>query len=655
MKLFKFYDYWTDFIKDKISDSEDNTSYIDFDTNESILGTPNVKYEQVCFIEDKKTIWTHGQKYTSATEAGVTQEDLDLAIKKHTDKQPKDLLKGIAQSFDYTDNYANIRHYAISKNASGDYTELSSYLSFIERATDQATYVKQYGATYTDDNGVEQTTYKYYPNGHSGLMGVDDVRCMWQSWHAVTNMPDKITGYTSAYADMDNTYITTYFKTEEGDVYNTTDKIIVSYTNDDGTIGRRWDGDFVQRKQFGKWRSENVVLPVASSTQAGVITSKDKMKLDGMEKLGDFRTESESGNSTGEKIIRENFNPNSEVFSDLVSIDFKHGDKILAIADLSACEKTECEMLAIGKDISDWGSAVPYNQGVFHIYHRQHKILVNYVDKNNQAGLKYNGTSGIDVDSDIVTIEIGFDTTLLKPFFTINGTNIIGTSSFMTETNMNEWLSQKTVYIGSVSEATSGKLSNVFFNKIAIEKGELANTDGVKVIYNYGDDEEYFMIANASDTKNGAMSADDKKKLDEIKTYGVATTSEDGLMSASDKTNLDYLINKDGNSSSSSSSTALPIQFKALADNQPSETNTYIWIDSSNYGDGIGGYPMVFTADSSYENRQNNNHLTEIRLMAMTDDNGKNYVDVDFLYNQKTYKMNIDKMIELGILEEPIN
>lgn len=646
MKLFKFYDYWTDFIKDKISDSKDNTSYIDFDTNESILGTPNVKYEQVCFIEDKKTIWTHGQKYTSATEAGVTQEDLDLAIKKHTDKQPKDLLKGIGQTFDYTDNYANIRHYTISKNSSGDYTELSSYLSFIERATDQATYVKQYGVTYTDDNGVEQTTYKYYPNGHSGLMAVDDVRCIWQSWHAVTNMPDKITGYTSAYADMDNTYITTYFKTEEGDVYNTIDKIIVSYTNDDGTVGRRWDGDFVQRKQFGKWRSENVVLPVASSTQAGVITSKDKMKLDGMEKLGNFRTESESSNSTGEKIIRENFNPNSEVFSDLVGIDFKHGDKIVAIADLSTCEKTECEMLAIGKDISGWGNSASVNQGVIHIYHRQHKILVNYVDKNIQNGLLYM----IDVDSDTVTIEIGLDTTLLKPFFTINGTNIIGTSSFMTEANMNEWLSQKTVYIGSVSEATSGKLSNVFFNKIAIEKGDLVNDNGVKVIYNYGDDVEYFMIANATDTKNGAMSADDKKKLDELKTYGVATTSEDGLMSASDKTNLDYLINNSGNTSSYSSS--LPIQFKALSDNRPSASNTYVWIDSSYYGDGHGGYPMIFTVDNTYENCQNNNHLIDIRLLAMTDDNGKNYMDVKFNYNQKIYKLNIDKMIELGILEE---
>lgn len=642
MKLFKFYNYWSDFIEDKISDSEDNTTYYDFDNNESVLGTPNVMYNQVCFIEDRKCIWTHGQKYTSAEAAGVSQEDLNQAIKKHTDKQPKDLVKGISQSFNYDQNFASFSHFSINKNANGDYTDLTTYTTYFERATDKPAYVRQYGVTYIDDDGVEQNTYKYYAYGHAGLMGVDDVRAMWQPWHAVRYMPEKLTGYLGAVADANNAYVTSYYKAEEGDIYNTTQKV---FEED----GKTWTGEFVQRKEFGRWKAENTALPLADTTHAGVITAADKSKLDGLQVLGDFNVSSESGNGSGEKVIRENFSPSDSVFSNLVSLNFKKGDKIVVEADLSSCDKTECEMIAFGKDISDWGNKLEDGKGVFHIYHNHtgnnHNILVNYVDKSNQGGLKYNGNTGVVVTGDTVTIELGYDTTLLKPFLTVNGTNVIGTSSFVTVNGMNSWLDQKYIYVGSVSEASTGKLTNVLYNYIKIVKGKATSADGVKVEYAYGDDVNEFIIPNATATTNGAMSLDDKKKLDGLKEYSVATQTEDGLMSKEDKIKIDNLSNQSGDGSSIS----LPLQISELANDDPTG-HPYIYLTTT-YEGGNTGYPLYITVDNSYENRQGNNNLYQISLLPNKDSNGKKYFDVVFEYMGTSFKLNMNKMLELGLLE----
>ena len=645
MKLFKFYNYWSDFINDKISDSEDNTTYIDFTNNESILGTPNVMYNQVCFIEDKKCIWTHGQKYTSAEAAGVSQEDLDLAIKKHTDKQPKDLVKGIAQSLNYDQNFASVHHFSIQKNASGDYTDLTSYTTYIERATDKPCYVRVYGSTYTDADGNEQNTYKYYAYGHAGLMGVDDVRAMWQPWHTTRYMPEKLVGYTSAGADADNAYITTYYKAEEGDVYNTTEKILAE-------DGKTWTGEFKTRKEFGRWKSENTNLPLASTTSAGVITAADKMKLDSIQKLGDFSASSEDGNTSGVKVIRENFSPSESVFSDNASVNFKKGDKIVIEADLSKCEKAECEMIAFGKDISSWGNALNVNNGVFHIYHKHsqstHNILVNYVDKANQGGLKYNGNTGVSITGDTVTIELGYDTTLLKPFLTINGTNVIGTTSFFTVNAMNEWLDQKNIYIGSVSEATTGKLSNILYNSIRIEKGEASSVDGVKVEYTYGDDMNGFVIPNATTTANGVMSKEDKKKLDGLKEYGLASQTEDGLMSKEDKVKLD---NMSSQSSGGSSSTTLPLFLSELSDYDP-DGYPYVYLTSA-YQGGNSGYPLYIEInDNTYENQYADSYLTTMRITPARSNKGQRYFNFEFFIGNNIYKLNLDKMIELGLLEE---
>lgn len=645
MKLFKFYNYWSDFITDKISDSEDNSTYMDFENNESVLGTPNVMYNQVCFIEDKKCIWTHGQKYTSAEAAGVSQEDLDLAIKKHTDKQPKDLMKGLAQSLNYDQNFASLSHYSIMKNSSGDYTDLTTYNTYMERATDKPSYVRVYGSTYTDADGNEQNTYKYYAYGHAGLMGVDDVRAMWQPWHATRYMPDKLVGYTSAGADKDNAYITAYYKAEEGDVYNTTEKILAE-------DGKTWTGKFKTRKEYGRWKSENTNLPLASTISAGVITAADKTKLDGLQMLGDFNVSSESGNASGVKVVRENFSPSDSAFSDLVSVQFKKGDKIVIEADLSKCEKAECEMVAFGKDISDWGNKLDEGKGVFHLYHKHsgssHNILVNYVDKANQGGLKYNGNTGVAITGDTVTIELGYDATLLKPFLTINGTNVIGTSSFVTVNAMNSWLDQKSIYIGSVSEASTGKLTNILYNSIRIDKGEATSADGVKVQYAYGDDVNEFVIPNATTTTNGAMSLEDKKKLDGLREYSVATQTEDGLMSKEDKLKLDNMSSQSSEGSFDGSS-SLPLQFALLAQEDPTgRPYTYLW---TTYEGGDSGYPLYIAVDSSYENRQGNNNLTEICLSPNCDTNGKKYLDVIFNYMSTRFKLNINKMIELGLLE----
>lgn len=655
MKLFKFYNYWSDFIADKISDSEDNTTYADFENNESVLGTPNVLYNQVCFIEDRKCIWTHGQKYTSAEAAGVSQEDLNLAIKKHTDKQPKDLVKGIAQSLNYDQNFASVNHFSIQKNASGDYTDLTSYTTYLERATDKPSYVRVYGSTYTDADGNEQNTYKYYAYGHAGLMGVDDVRAMWQPWHATRYMPEKLVGYTSAGADKDVAYITAYYKAEEGDVYNTTEKI---YLED----GKTWTGKFKTRKEFGRWKSENTNLPLADTTHAGIITAADKAKLDGLQMLGDFNASSEDGNTSGVKVLRQNFTPSESVFSDSVSVNFKKGDKIVISADLSKCEKAECEMIAFGKDISDWGNKLEENKGVLHIYHKHsgssHNILVNYVDKANQGGLKYNGNTGVAITSDSVTIELGYDTTLLKPFLTVNGTNVIGTSNFFTVNAMNTWLDQKSIYIGSVSEASTGKLTNILYKSIEIQKGEVSSVDGVRVEYAYGDDVNSFVIPNATTTTNGTMSFEDKKKLDGLKEYSVATQTEDGLMSKEDKITLNQLIN---NSSSSGSNSSDYPQLSSLSKDNVSGTEYHksviLW--TTYYGDRNGGYPIIIsTSDAQKINPKTNalnisdEGINQIGFYTKADSGESSYMYVLLDYKGKTYNLNIDKMIELGLLEE---
>lgn len=659
MKLFKFYNYWSDFIADKISNSEDNTTYYDFDNNESVLGTPNVMYNQVCFIEDRKCIWTHGQKYTSAEAAGVSQEDLDLAIKKHTDKQPKDLVKGIAPAVNYESAWARLRHYSIQKNANGDYTDLISYFTYLERATDQATYVRDY-TTYTDEEGNEQNSYTYYAYGHAGLMGVDDVRSMWQSWHAVRFMPEKLVGYTSSGADLTSAYITSYYKAEEGEEYPTIQKVFAE-------DGKTWTGEFVKRKELGAWKSEKTYIPLATKDNAGVINAEDKVKLDSLGILSDFTVSSESGNTTGEKILRERFSPSNSTFNDLVSVNFKKGDKIAISADLSACGKTECEMIAFGKDISAWGTGLDVNKGVFHVYHKHsgstHTILVNYVDKNNQGGLKYNGTSGLAISGDTVDIEVGYDTDLLKPYFTINGTNLIGTSNFMTVNNMNEWLDQKSMYVGSVSEASTGKLTNVLYNYIKILKSQATSADGVKVQYSVGNDDNEFIIPNATTTTNGAMSLDDKKKLDGLKTYSVATLTEDGLMSSEDKNTLNRLLSAYNNSGSSdSSSTSSSSKFFQ-------EFDIY---DLSDTAEGIrpatimwtayeGGYPIYIGSYDSCPycglSRYSKEGINSIAIRPYYDQvqdssyGPLSYVQVEIQYKDVTYRLNIEKMIELGLLE----
>lgn len=639
MKLFKFYNYWTDFIADKISNSEDNTTWYDFDHNVSILGTPNVMYNQVCFIEDRKCIWTHGQKYTSAEAAGVSQEDITLAIKKHTDKLPNFLVRYIAPAMIYEETTGIIPAYNIDKDDDGVYGGVTSYLIQFESATDQPSYVNLH-TTYKDENGTLQYRYRYYAYGHAGLMDVDSVRSMKQSWHAVRFMPEKIVGYTSSGADLTSAYITSYYKAEEGAEYPTTWKIF---------NGKKWTGKFEKKKEYGAWKSEKTQIPVASKYSAGVISAEDKVKLDSLGILSNFTVSSESGNSTGEKIIREKFSPSNSTFKDLVSVNFKKGDYISISADLSACEKTECEMIAIGKDISSWGTGLESNKGVFHVYHKYsgstHTILVNYVDKNNQSGLKYNGTKGLSITGDTVDIEVGYDTDLLKPYFTVNGTNLIGTSTFMAVNSMNEWLDQKSLYVGSVSEATTGKLTNILYNYIKIIKGAATSVDGVKVQYSIGNDDNEFIIPNATTTSNGAMSLDDKKKLDELKEYSVATQTEDGLMSKEDKIKLDNLTDQSGTGTDSS----LPLQLQPLSEQDPTGYD-YTYMYTAYYGNGKGGYPLIITADNSQENIQGNNELISINIGTYRTDDNKKYLKLKFTYMGTTFTLNMAKLLELGII-----
>ena len=67
-KAFKFFSSRSVFNTKKISTSASNTAYMIGGTGNQVIGDPEILWENICFIDDEKIIWTHGQFYASTAE-----------------------------------------------------------------------------------------------------------------------------------------------------------------------------------------------------------------------------------------------------------------------------------------------------------------------------------------------------------------------------------------------------------------------------------------------------------------------------------------------------------------------------------------------------------------------------------------------------------
>lgn len=503
-KLFKYYDTYEQFKSDKVSDSANNDSYYDYDNSVSVTGVPNVDYDVICFIADKGIIYTHGKKYTSTESAGITEEDVNKLINEHKKSNPKGMISGINQYCIYNNDNVILQNYVVNKDDNNEYKNVFTYNTYFLRATDQPTYVRQYGRSYTDSDGNVLSYYTYYPNGIAGLMAVRDVQCMWQSWHAVNNIPDQLVGYFgTSYANLSTAYISSYSKSENGTEYSTI------------STG-------VKKKEYGNWTRTYIPLPTVTTSSAGVMTGNDKIKLDSIQTQTEFHVDSVETATTGTTMIRENYEPNGENFVNIFSIDFSKGDKLMVEIDLTPCDIEEDNILSIGPNISIYGngsSGLATDNGNFNFYHNlsdtAETIQIDYADK-----LHTYHEDPVDVSSSkIVTIEAGIEDS--TPYFKFNGNSL----SKVSTTLLTNWMKQTVLQIGCNTEST--KTPHVKYNYIKIVSGN-ASSDvaGVEVNYLYGTDKRSFVIPNATTDTNGVMSKSDKALLESLNTL----QSEGGII-----------------------------------------------------------------------------------------------------------------------------
>ncbi len=508
MALHKYYETYEQFKSDKVSDSADNTSYYDWENATSVYGTPNVEYNTICFIADQSIIYTHGQKYTSAASAGITQEDVEKLISDHKKSNPKGIVTGLGQYALYGNDNVKIRHYAMFKDDNNNYSINTSYNTYIARATDQPTYIPQYGNTYTDSDGNTQTYMSYYPNGIAGLMGVKDVVCMWQSWHAVNNIPNQLVGYFgTAYTTPSAVYLTSYGKTEDGTEYpviNTTTK----------------------KKEYGSWKVSNIEIPTVSSNTAGVMTNQDKIKLDTIENISDFSTTSVDTPSTY-TYLWSNYEPNGENFVKTQYIDFQAGDRLYVDIDLSGCEKTEDCVFSIGTKIDGYGRDLEKYAGVFHFYHQKSDstevIQCDYVDntyKIHFTSLDVSTTQKLTIE---MYMSFDNDSKTMLPTFKMNDQSYSEWTTTIGQSTLSNWMyamKNIPVQLGSASESeATGKTSTAKYNYVTINNiNNTGDNPGVSVNYIYGTDEKSFIIPIATETSHGVMSKTDKVLLSDYET-----------------------------------------------------------------------------------------------------------------------------------------
>lgn len=64
-KPFKHFDKLSTFNSKKISAISDDTAY--YNNNIAVVGEPDISWNDICFIEDEKLIWTHGEFYNDGS------------------------------------------------------------------------------------------------------------------------------------------------------------------------------------------------------------------------------------------------------------------------------------------------------------------------------------------------------------------------------------------------------------------------------------------------------------------------------------------------------------------------------------------------------------------------------------------------------------
>lgn len=71
----------------KIASSEDNTSYIHYGTTEMpVFGTPEILWNQLCFIEDTGSIYVRGRLYADFDNILSKYDELNTKINDISDK-----------------------------------------------------------------------------------------------------------------------------------------------------------------------------------------------------------------------------------------------------------------------------------------------------------------------------------------------------------------------------------------------------------------------------------------------------------------------------------------------------------------------------------------------------------------------------------------
>ena len=74
-KLFKYFPNKEAFDSVKVSAIEDDSSYIIGDSA-LVVGTPDILWENIVFIEEEHLIWTHGEFYTESEYTPLTDEEI---------------------------------------------------------------------------------------------------------------------------------------------------------------------------------------------------------------------------------------------------------------------------------------------------------------------------------------------------------------------------------------------------------------------------------------------------------------------------------------------------------------------------------------------------------------------------------------------------
>jgi len=83
-KAFKYIDSLTVFNTKKVATIEGNTEYAIGDSV-PVIGTPEILWENICFIENEKLIWTHGVFYNEDEFTPFTNAEIEAMMPSDDD------------------------------------------------------------------------------------------------------------------------------------------------------------------------------------------------------------------------------------------------------------------------------------------------------------------------------------------------------------------------------------------------------------------------------------------------------------------------------------------------------------------------------------------------------------------------------------------